>query len=490
MLLFLFAVPRYWSLWCQSGKGCRWVLERSHCFSSTFNMQFHLCVQAADASRERKKKFVTQHESLKFTKTLQAASKSLKPLDQQVTTSSSEQGSRKSSVSEEMSDSKKSEPPVIPAKPARLLSASELKKSEAGKTASEITSSYPASSVSHTVTVTSQISDGGDKKAVEVFPSHRSSARSVFFSSLQSPVTSPTSQPETSKTFSKLPSASKGGPAVSSAPSTSSTPSSGVTSSTSPSHSKPMSGVFYQALSPTRTRPAVSSIPLPSKPSPSDKDDSSSGASDKGKKVPPPPPPRKSSAKLPYGFGGGSALSTNVNGGSESSRGRRNSGEKASDSRKKDSALVYKANSPTSPGATGPLSSTPKPTTPQKPAMNKFQRDLAAGIYANLNRPDLQHQRMVPDQLITSMASPPPAAVTTNRWGCQDLVPGMQIILKPHFITLRIVVLTLLPLGSKAQKVFERTLFFFFFKLTVQDENFQGMFFVKLRTSTYKNKHW
>jgi hypothetical protein len=37
------------------------------------------------------------------------------------------------------------------------------------------------------------------------------------------------------------------------------------------------------------------------------------------------------------------------------------------------------------------------------------------GIYANMNRPDLQNQRMAPDRLLTSMVSPPPAAVSTNR---------------------------------------------------------------------------
>ena len=380
-----------------------------------FDMFFYVCVQAADASRERKKKFVTQHESLKFTKSLQAASKSLKHPDAQAAASGTEPGSRKTSAAEEMLDSKKCEPPVIPAKPARLLSASELKKSEAGSAAPETTSSHPTSSVSHTVTVTSQISDSGDKKAVDALPSSRSSARSVFFSSLQSPATSPTSQPEASKTVSKLPSASRAGSAVSSASGSLSATSLGAAAiSTSPSHSKPVSGVFYQALSPTRTRSAFSAIPLPSKPSSSEKEDSS-GTSDKGKKVPPPPPPRKSSAKLPYGLGAGLAHSSNVNGGAEASLGRRDSGEKAPDSRKKDSALAYKASSPTSPGAVGPLSSTPKPATPQKPAINKFQKDLAAGVYANLNRPDLQHQRMVPDRLLTSMASPPPAAVTTNR---------------------------------------------------------------------------
>ncbi|XP_070211944.1 coiled-coil domain-containing protein CG32809-like isoform X2 [Littorina saxatilis] len=373
-------------------------------------------LEAADASRERKKKIVTQQESLRFTKTLQTATKSLKPADTQTSSgkakSDSETDCKKSAAGSEW-DNRKTEPPEIPAKPARLMSASEVKKLEAGGGSghggSELATSHPLSPVSHTVTVTSQISDSGDKKVTsEDVSSHRSSARSAFFSSMQSPPTSPMSKSDGSKTSSKLPSASKAGGGSSSGP-TSSTASSS-SSSISPSHSKQASGVYFQALSPTKSRSAFSSIPLPSKPSAAaDKDD----CADKGRKVPPPPPPRKSSAKYPLGLTS-SSLSPNANGGVETSQVRRNSGDRSADTRSK-------VTSPKSPTASGPLSSsTPKPVTPQKPAMSKFQKDLAAGIYSNLNRPDLQNQKMTPDRLLTTMVSPPPAAVTTNSQDPQD----------------------------------------------------------------------
>ena len=69
--------------------------------------------QAADASRERKKKLVTQQETLRFTKSLHAASSKLKP-------------GRAKSDSDADPPRLNGDPPEVPAKPARLMSASEV----------------------------------------------------------------------------------------------------------------------------------------------------------------------------------------------------------------------------------------------------------------------------------------------------------------------------------------------------------------------------
>nr|KAG5707607.1 hypothetical protein BaRGS_030989 [Batillaria attramentaria] len=387
-------------------------------------------LEAADASRERKKKIVTQQESLKFTKSLQTASKSLKPASHSEDDSAgrSEKGDTGAKSDSRDSARVKSPPPEIPAKPARLLSSSELKKSSSGKTESNRPDSAKsdggstsAAGAPHVVTMTSQMSDSDDISSSQL-ANQRSQARMAFFSSLTSPDTASTNtQPEISKP--SLSSELSPSTAKATASSSAAVPHSAASSlgSTSSSHGKASSGMYFQAVSPTRSRSAFSSIPLPNKsPLPTSpdasKDKDEGGDGSKPKKVPPPPPPRKSSAKFPYGFVGGSSSSSTVNGGSSGS-GKRD-GDKSPDGRgKKDTVLtVYKQpSSPTSPsgGITGPLSSTPKPVTPQKP-LNKFQKDIAAGIYANMNRPDLQNQRVAPERIITSMASPPPAAVTTN----------------------------------------------------------------------------
>ena len=346
--------------------------------ASCFAMFFLL--QAADASRERKKKMVTQHESLKFTKSLQAASKSLKAPEPQMATAPTKPmtDSTPHSRTEPGKSTGKPvdsrSPPMIPAKPARLLLPSEMK-SECGAASPGVQASAPPSLPSHTVTVTSQISDEGDGKT-EAVPAHASAARSAFFSSMQ---------PATSSSTSAV---SKHGAGVSSsaAPSSMSPP-----SPSSPSHSKPPSGVYYQAVSPSRSRSAFSSIPLPNK---EQKEEAAS--KDKGRKVPPPPPPRKSSAKFPYGIGPLSPQSSSVNGGGTGGPVRRSSTDRSPDTRRKDAVLtVYKANSPTSPLPPTPISSsTPKPATPQKPVVSKA---------------DQKQQRM------TTFAAPAPAAVTTNR---------------------------------------------------------------------------
>ncbi|RUS73183.1 hypothetical protein EGW08_019057, partial [Elysia chlorotica] len=114
---------------------------------------------------------------------------------------------------------------------------------------------------------------------------------------------------------------------------------------------------------------------------------SSSSESDysgaKPKKVPPPPPPRRGSR--PTSFSGMPCSSNN-------SSPIHNSGEMP---RFVGGILGQHRLSG------GPLSSTPKSGNYQdKPAPSIFEKDIACGIYANMNRPDLQNQKSTPHQIM------------------------------------------------------------------------------------------
>ena len=103
----------------------------------------------------------------------------------------------------------------------------------------------------------------------------------------------------------------------------------------------------------------------------------------KPKKVPPPPPPRRGSR--PTSFSG-------VPGYSNNSSPTHNSGEMP---RFVGGVLGQHRLSG------GPLSSTPKSGNYEsKPAVSIFQKDIASGIYANMNRPDLQDQKSTPQQIM------------------------------------------------------------------------------------------
>ena len=174
-------------------------------------------------------------------------------------------------------------------------------------------------------------------------------------------------------------------------------------------------------MSPTRTKSAFSSIPQRSaKPSSSltpapgshhgRVSPSQPGRKDevKQKKIPPPPPPRKSS-RLPT-----ASVMTSMPGSTPGVI----AGPLVSPVRP-----VSPKTSPTSDGAksvvrdknvlmnpqvkgavrVGPVSSTPKPTPPKKPT-TKFEKDLVAGIYSNMNRPDLQHQKVSAGSIIRKSA--------------------------------------------------------------------------------------
>ncbi|GFR99967.1 SRC kinase signaling inhibitor 1 [Elysia marginata] len=119
---------------------------------------------------------------------------------------------------------------------------------------------------------------------------------------------------------------------------------------------------------------------------------SSSSESDysgaKPKKVPPPPPPRRGSR--PTSFSGMPSLSN-------SSSPTHKPGEMP---RFVGGILGQHRLSG------GPLSSTPKSGEYQdKPAASIFEKDIASGIYANMNRPDLQNQKSTPQQIISKAAA-------------------------------------------------------------------------------------
>ncbi|XP_012940469.1 serine/arginine repetitive matrix protein 2 [Aplysia californica] len=108
------------------------------------------------------------------------------------------------------------------------------------------------------------------------------------------------------------------------------------------------------------------------------------------KKVPPPPPPRKGSRPT-------SANLSPVNGGLSSTVLRPQSEE--TPPRFVGGVLGQHRLSG------GPLSSTPKPIPQQNP-LSKFEKDIATGLYANLNRPDLQNQKSSPQHMLSEAKAP------------------------------------------------------------------------------------
>ncbi|KAL8566084.1 hypothetical protein ACOMHN_045258 [Nucella lapillus] len=342
-------------------------------------------LEVADASRERKKKIVTQQESLKFTKYLQTASKALRPPDTQTTTidddgahcSQERDPSRKSG---EAIDSKRVDYPTVPAKPARLMLIDEPRHSNVLSTPSP----SPILAAAHTVTVTSQICE---KKEPENKAGAGSSARLAFFSSLES---SPSVvSPERSMASVEM------SPTV--------TVSAAASSSPGFSQVVPVSSVHFQ---PTR-RLSASDSPYQAT---EEMDDPLNV--DRGRKVPPPPPPRKSSARYPYGIGPLSPQSPSEARSGGPSLQRQHSGDKSPDrGRQKAMLAVYKAHTPTT-TTTGPLSSTPKPPTPHKPAnLSKLHKGGSGG---QGRQPNLQHQRVGADGMLTTFVPPVPAALVTN----------------------------------------------------------------------------
>ena len=104
----------------------------------------------------------------------------------------------------------------------------------------------------------------------------------------------------------------------------------------------------------------------------------------KPKKVPPPPPPRKGSR--PTSFSGMPCSSNNSSPIHSSGEVPRFVGGILGQHRL----------------SGGPLSSTPKSGNYQdKPPPSIFEKDIASGIYANMNRPDLQNQKSTPLQIIS-----------------------------------------------------------------------------------------
>lgn len=103
----------------------------------------------------------------------------------------------------------------------------------------------------------------------------------------------------------------------------------------------------------------------------------------KPKKVPPPPPPRRGSR--PTSFSGMPCSSNNSSPTHKPGEMPRFVGGILGQHRL----------------SGGPLSSTPKTGDYQDKPTSIFQKDIAAGIYANMNRPDLQNQKSTPQQIIS-----------------------------------------------------------------------------------------
>ncbi|XP_041365826.1 LOW QUALITY PROTEIN: uncharacterized protein LOC121380885 [Gigantopelta aegis] len=362
-------------------------------------------LEAAESSRERKKKIVGQQEALKMGKTLELATKALKPM-----TDGSGTGSSTENIAETQPDghSKVTHP---------TEKISNVRKGESNED------------------VVYEVIDSKDGKRDPGAGLHDSkeAARSAFFNALSPPV-SPRDPALHKTTMDYTVRISPAKNVTSSSTNVVYTTSMAPTPVTSSSDLKPnnlsiatdkkgnLEGGIAQSndISPTRAKSAFSSIPQRSgKPSssltpaagshgrispsqPGKKDDA------KQKKIPPPPPPRKSS-RLPT-----SSVMTSM---PVSSQGVVTGpfmspvcpvSPKTSPTSDGAKSVARDKNVPLNPqvkiaARTGPVSSTPKPTPPKKPT-TKFEKDLVAGIYANMNRPDLQHQRISAGSIIRKTA--------------------------------------------------------------------------------------
>ncbi|XP_059172941.1 SRC kinase signaling inhibitor 1-like isoform X3 [Physella acuta] len=236
----------------------------------------------------------------------------------------------------------------------------------------------------------------------------KQAARNAFFSSMNSPPTSPNMNSPSRNSASLDP-----GPVVSPTGlvgKVSSGPTINLVLSGTASPKSPTSpGTFTISppreiiFSPAKTSPSPLTSPsrgiprlVPENKSLSfDSSDSISSQQELGKKkVPPPPPPRKGSR--PTSTSGISSISST----------------QASDMPRFVGGILGQHRL-----SGGPLSSTPKPAS-QKP-LSRFEKDIASGICANMNRPDLQGQNNTAQQMM-NLASctkpsddiPPPPCVT------------------------------------------------------------------------------
>ena len=128
-----------------------------------------------------------------------------------------------------------------------------------------------------------------------------------------------------------------------------------------------------------------------------------------GKKVPPPPPPRKSSRttfknlspthgqpKRPFSppaYENIENLNINTSAASDGSN----------SSVSKQQTAYNRSNQPSGSAPQGAISQLgAQYHSPKQKPMSKFQQELAAGIYANMNRPDLQGQKLNPAAVVSS----------------------------------------------------------------------------------------
>lgn len=117
----------------------------------------------------------------------------------------------------------------------------------------------------------------------------------------------------------------------------------------------------------------------------------------KSKKVPPPPPPRKSSRLLSPTAGKSSLKVRSVS--PPTYENIENFATRKAAASKKDSKSG--GNSPTSNKPTSPPSRIPQVGG----KVTKYQQELASGIYSNMNRPDLQDQKLKPAEIVKAIGN-------------------------------------------------------------------------------------
>ncbi|CAG5129980.1 unnamed protein product, partial [Candidula unifasciata] len=240
----------------------------------------------------------------------------------------------------------------------------------------------------------------------------RQAARSAFFSSLNTPPDSPSSGSPNRNSLGIEPGLDVN-PGAQSEKATQRNARNTVSSGTATPKSPTSSGSFSSSLPPeltvtgSRVVSSLQNSPTRGIPRPAPADSrlpshnaclsQGSESTNKQKKVPPPPPPRKDSRPT-------SANISPVSGGFL------------------DFSLQQAHAIPQFAGGIqgqhklsgGPLFSTPKPVPQQKPA-SKFEQDIASGIYANMNRPDVQSQKNTPQQMIHAANIPSSANSIKDR---------------------------------------------------------------------------
>ena len=400
---------------------------------------FFVCFQAAEDSRERKKKISSNADSLRFEKTIELAQRQLKetnnianaelrqeavrqqmynnnngnnnPLpEQQVTIPLTDTTKRLSLVSQTLTDdntikkdcpkspkkvvplpqklaqSPTKTPPVPPTKPPRTYDHDSPTHPDLDTVLQEQHGDIVNSNIPGDIMIVKSpvvIEQVAPAVNVTIAQSSNSNSGSVVAAPIPGPCLSTFtagSSSSASSTNSDPPTPTK----------TAAKPPSSLAASSTPKSTASHSVTFAST---------VTEIPDPMSPASNCSDSSGSSASSGSKKkVPPPPPPRKSS-RLPTSTSTTSAASSTTT----TTQSTAGAGASAGAPPRPPSPPAYenldtlkqKVQSKSEQQESSP---SPKGFRP----LSKYQKELASGIYSNMNRPDLQDQKVQADKIVRS----------------------------------------------------------------------------------------